>query len=196
MAIIFNKQQEQELLQAAKMGKQDAFASLYDAYAEKIYNFIYFKVLHQETAEDISTDTFLKAWEKLQQFKGDNFAAWLYTIARNKVTDYYRQKKDNYDIDDCWDLSDGQDLLAQVDTSLQFQNLQKALAHLNREDRELLIMRFWQDLSFAEIAEILGKKQGAVKMACGRAVKKLQTKLPLPIFIILPSLITLCKKIN
>ena len=139
---------------------------------------------------------FIKAWEKLPQFKEGSFAAWLYTIARNTVIDHYRREKSTVDIEDCWDLTDGSDFLANVDRGLNLEKVKAAMSELSSQEREILIMRFWQELSFQEIADQLGKKEGAIKMACGRALKSLKTKIPLTLFLLLPGIIQLCKKMN
>jgi RNA polymerase sigma-70 factor (ECF subfamily) len=196
MSVIFAGQSEAELLALAKLGESESFARLYDLYIKKIYNFIYYKTLNQAVAEDISSQVFLKAWQKLQQFKDGNFGAWLYTIARNAVSDHYRREKEHTNIDDCWDLSDKDDFLGRVDKNLYLEKIRFLLAELKREDREILIMRFWQDMSFQEIAERLDKQEGAVKMACGRALKKMKNKIPMAIFILLPGIINICKKMN
>ncbi len=196
MIKILDSKEERDYVISAKSGDAKAFACLYDAYIKQIYEFIFYKTMHQETAEDISSDVFLRAWKKIDQFKSGKFVAWLYVIARNAVIDYYRQNKDIKDVDDFWDLSDNQDILLETDKLIMIEKLKKIMSSFNNNDREILIMRFWQDLSFAEIAELLGKEQGAVKMSCMRAIKKLQTKMPLALFIILPSFINIWKKIN
>lgn len=196
MANILNKEQEAVLIAAAKDRNTEAFGSLYDAFVKKIYDFVYYKTLNKEAAEDIVSLVFTKAWQKIDQFKEGNFAAWLYKIARNTIVDHYRREKENLDIDDCWDLSDGHDFLAKVDTDLHLERLKEVFATLNSRERDILIMRFWQELSFAEIAERLDKKEGAVKMACGRALRNLQTKMPLAVFICLPAIINICKRTN
>ncbi|MDD3285779.1 MAG: RNA polymerase sigma factor [Patescibacteria group bacterium] len=194
MANILNKEQEAALIAATKERDTEAFGSLYDTFVKKIYDFVYYKTLNKEVAEDIVSLVFTKAWQKINQFKSGSFSAWLYTIARNAIVDYYRRDRKNVDIDDCWDLSDESDFLAKVDTNLHLEHLRAALADLNSRERDILIMRFWQDLSFAEIAERLDKKEGAVKMACGRALQALKIKMPLAVFILLPGLINICKR--
>lgn len=196
MIKILDSKEERGYVISAKSGDAEAFACLYDTYIKQIYEFIFYKTMHQETAEDISSDVFLKAWKKIDQFKSGEFVAWLYTIARNAVIDYYRQNKDIKDVDDFWDLSDDQDILLETDKLIMIEKLKKIMSSFNNNDREILIMRFWQDLSFAEIAQLLDKEQGAVKMSCMRAIKKLQIKMPLALFIILPIFINIWKKIN
>ncbi|MCF7860037.1 RNA polymerase sigma factor [Patescibacteria group bacterium] len=192
----FNVTLVDELAKAAQNGASDAFAQLYDLHIKKIYNFIYYKTLNKTVAEDICSQVFIKAWQKLSQFQGGSFSAWLYTIARNSVSDYYRREHQHLNIDDCWDLSDKEDFLARIDQGLNMEKIQETMKVLKNEEREILMMRFWLDLSFKEIAEQLEKKEGAVKMACGRALKNLQHNMPLVVFMLLPELINICKKMN
>ena len=81
---------EATLVRQAKTGDSDSFGTLYDAYLERIYRFVYFRVEDQQTAEDITSQVFLKAWENLGRFQigGTPFLAWLYTIAHNAVIDH------------------------------------------------------------------------------------------------------------
>lgn len=195
MAII-SKQQELDLALDTKAGNPESFGRLYDIYIKKIYDFIYYKTLNKEVAEDITSTVFTKAWDKIGQFKEGSFSAWLYMIARNAVTDYYRREKGHDDIDDCWDLADKTDFLADIDNGLNVDLIKEAMKSLKDQDREILIMRFWLDLSFSEIAERLNKKEGAVKVALGRTLKDLKNKIPLAMIIIWPEIINICKKIN
>lgn len=195
MAII-SKKQELNLALAAKSGNSESFGRLYEIYIKKIYDFIYYKTLNKEVAEDITSIVFIKAWNKIEQFREGSFSAWLYMIARNAVTDYYRREKGYDNIDDCWDLADKTDFLTTIDRDLDVDLIKEAMKSLKDQEREILIMRFWLDLSFSEIAERLNKKEGAVKMALGRTLKDLKNKVPLAMIILWPEIINICKKIN
>ncbi len=170
---------DNELVALAQTGSSDAFSRLYDTYIRKIYNFVYYKTLNKEVAEDIVSSVFLKAWRSLDTYKKDNFSAWLYTIARNTVTDYYRQKKDCKDIDDCWDLAVLDDFETRIDDHLKMEKVKKSLAHLKSTERDIIIMRFWLDMPFADIAIKLEKNEGAIKMSLARALKKIKVDLAL-----------------
>ena len=86
--------------------KQDDFGKLYDQHVKKIYEFIYFKTHHKETAEDLTSVTFMKALSNIESFdeKKASFKTWLYRIARNTVIDHYRMKRETADLEDAWDL--------------------------------------------------------------------------------------------
>jgi RNA polymerase sigma-70 factor (ECF subfamily) len=188
-----NKTNNLVLIEQAQAGQAEAFGKLYDFYIKKIYDFVYYKTLHKNTAEDIVSEVFLKAWKNINQFKDGSFSAWLYAIARNAVIDNYRKQQDLIDIDDCWDLSDGQDFLTKIDSGLKIEKIKQAMSELKSSDRELVIMRLWLDMSFKDIAEQLGKTEGAVKMSFGRALVSLKNKIPLALIILWPELIKIWK---
>lgn len=196
MAISIKSQTELQLALEARRGNAESFGRLYELYIKKIYDFVYYKTLNKEVAEDITSLVFVKAWHKINQFKDRSFSAWLYTIARHAVVDHYRRERFHQDIDDCWDLADQTDFLKQIDSDLKIEVIKEAMKSLKNEEREILIMRFWLDLSFLEIAEQLGKQEGAVKMSLGRTLKNLKNKVPLLVIILWPEIINICKKIT
>ena len=192
---MLDKQIELELISKARLGDKNAFAALYDTYVKKIYDFIYFKTLNKELAEDLVSQVFLKALKNISKSKNDNFSAWLFLIAKRTIIDHYRSFKDLKNIDDCWDLADGSDLISAVNNNLEFKKIKIALNKLSTSDREVIIMRFWLDLSFKEIAANLGKSEGAAKMLFFRALEKLRQNIS-PLMFLLISFSTICKKIN
>ncbi|MFA5133417.1 MAG: sigma-70 family RNA polymerase sigma factor [Patescibacteria group bacterium] len=157
------------------------FGKIYDQYIKKIYNFVYYKTHHKETAEDLASVTFAKAWERFNTFdqKKGFVSAWLYKIARNTVIDHYRAQKFEYDVDDVWDLSGNEDIPLDTETKLKLEEVRKHIKFLNSSERDILIMRVWQELSYKEIAEILGKSEASCKMAFSRALARLKKRIPL-----------------
>ncbi len=176
---------EQSLVQEAKKGSPAAFAQLYDAYIKQIYDFIYYKTMNRAAAEDICSDVFLRAWKNISSLQGENFSGWLYSIARNAVTDYYRSAATTLNIEDCWDLPDNSNLLEDVDATLKIVKIRRAMQALKPADREIIMLRLWLDLPFKEIARQLDKQEGAVKMSFGRAIGRLREALPLPLLMLL-----------
>jgi RNA polymerase sigma-70 factor (ECF subfamily) len=193
MAIISPPQSDLDLVQRAKTGDGAAFGELYDTYIKSIYNFIFFKTLIKETAEDITSIVFTKAWQKIGQFKGESVAAWLYAISRNAVADYYRSEKNNLNIEDFWDLADTDNFLEKIDSGLAIGEIKKAMSSLSAREREIIIMRFWLDMSFKEIAASFGKQEGAVKMTLKRSLQALKNKIPLALIILGPNIINICQ---
>lgn len=163
-------------LQKAQSGNQEAFGAIYDHFAEKIYRFVYFRVGHKEVAEDVLSDSFVKAWQKINQINSpEALSGWLYQIARNNIIDYYRLKKELVPLDEVEEILI--DEVNPVDTvNLNFQQ-KKILAVMNQlsiDQREVIKYRFFEDLTNEEIAYVLGKTEGAVRVLQHRAILKLR----------------------
>ena len=168
---------ELELIQRAVSGDPDAFAALYDFYVEQIYRFVLFRVGDEQTAEDLTSQVFLKAWDNLSsyQIRGLPFKAWLFRIARNSVIDYYRTYKETMPLepsaltkpDPAAEVSD------QVEQQLQAEELRLALQQLTEDQRQVLTLRFIEGLSTEEVANVLGKRQGAIRALQMRGLQAL-----------------------
>lgn len=172
---------ERKLLERCRHGDSEAFGEIYDAYARPLYAFIYYKVHHRQTAEDLLGQVWLKAVENLDRFneKRGRISSWLYRIARNQVIDHYRRHVPGADIEDVWGLADPASAETDADTRLKVDMVREHLTRLKPTEREIVIMRVWQELSYAEIAEIVGKSQGNCKVIYSRAVAKLRDSMPL-----------------
>lgn len=179
-------QNELELVAQAQSGKSDAFGKLYDAYVKKIYNFIYYKTWHQETAEDITSQTFFKALNAIKKFNPEKgtFSSWLYQIARNNISDHFRSLKPTITIEDAWDIKDNTDILADTDTKLKLEKIREELAILSNEQREIVILRIWEGLSHKEIAGIMQKEESTVKVAYSRAISKLRKEIVITLLLL------------
>jgi len=157
-----------------------AFEAQYDAYVRKIYAYVYYRTQHRETAEDLTSLVFLKALDKLGSFDASRgtFSAWIYGIARNALTDHYRSARDTVDIDDVWDLRSDSDVVRDAEARERVEKLRPYLQALPKDQRELLFLRLWDGLSYAEIAELTGRSEDACKMAFSRTVAKLRKDVP------------------
>lgn len=165
-----------QLVEQVKKGDSLAFGMLYDEYSKKIFDFIYFRTFHRETAEDLTSTTFTKALEKIGSFdpgKG-NFGSWIYRIARNTVIDHYRTNKISSDIFEAYDLSTSENIETDFDARDQLAKVQQYLSKLNPEQRELVVMRVWDGLSYREISEVMGKSEDALKVAFSRIMSKMR----------------------
>jgi RNA polymerase sigma-70 factor (ECF subfamily) len=168
---------EPGLVRRSQAGDTDAFGSLYDAYVERIYRYIYFRVADDKLAEDITSLVFLKAWEKLDTYRvgASTFIAWLYRIAHNAVIDEYRTRKVTVRLDDTQPTEihheDGVD--EKIDLQFESEHLRKALHELTEEQQQVLILKFVSGLSTQEIAEQLGKQPGAIRALQMRALQGL-----------------------
>jgi RNA polymerase sigma-70 factor (ECF subfamily) len=173
------QENDKNLIELCQKGDSEAFGALYDRYIRTIYNFIYYKTFHKETAEDLASETFFKALKSIQSVDpGKPFLSWLYKIAQNTVVDSYRAKRPTEDIDDFWDLSSGGDIEADTETALQVDVLREKFRELSSSERDIIIMRVWQDLSYKEIADIVGKSEASCKMTYSRALTKLRISMP------------------
>ena len=159
----------------------DAFGKIYDTYAPKIYRFVFFKVSSKEEAQDITAEVFLKAWQYLLDEKGKDVRhlnALLYSIARNKVIDYYRSKatKDTVslspDIEDT--MSEPAEQEKKMDIDIGSREIEKQLRSLKDEYREVLVMKYLDEMEAGEIASALGKTSGNVRVLLHRAMVSLR----------------------
>lgn len=156
----------------------EVFGKVYDEYVNRIYRFIYFKVSSSEEAQDISSETFLRAWQYIQEGKPiKQLSAFLYSIARNLVIDHYRRRVLSLNAEEAETaglFSDKGDLKNKVETNRDFSSLLVAMKKMKEEYREIVQLKYLDELSVGEIAEILGKTKGAVRVTLHRASKTLR----------------------
>jgi RNA polymerase sigma-70 factor, ECF subfamily len=167
---------QMELVLLAKGGDADAFGQLYEAYLDKIYRYIYFRVTDEQTAEDLISQVFTKAWENLNRYQpsGRPFIAWLYTIAHNTVIDHYRTRKDTVPIENTLSLaSDAPSPHEQVELHFEADNLRAALHTLTPEQQQVVVLKFIAGMSTDEIAGQLRKSAGAIRALQMRALQAL-----------------------
>ena len=171
------------LVELAKRGDAEAFGQLYDHYLSSVYRYVYYRVGAHALAEDLASETFLRALRSLSSFhwQGRDFGAWLVTIARNLVTDHFKSGRFRLEVAtgeilDFDSASDGPE--DDVLSHLTNEALVKALRQLRADQQECLVLRFFNGLSVAETAHVLGKSDGAVKQLQLRAVRNLGRLLP------------------
>jgi len=159
------------------------FSSIYDKYVDKIYRFIFIKVSSQEIAEDLCSETFLRGWQAFKEREDiENPPAFLYQIARNLIIDHYREKgkakivSAEYTpiVDPREDLEEKAVLGSDID------NIRTALVSLDGEYQDVIIYRYLDELSISEIAKIMEKSEGAVRVTLHRALKTLRDELNQP----------------
>jgi RNA polymerase sigma-70 factor, ECF subfamily len=171
------------LVELARGGDGEAFGLLYDHYQPSVYRFVYYRTRSQTLAEDLTSETFLRALRNMSGFRwqGKDFGAWLMTIARNLCTDHFKAGRTRLELttedmgahDDATE-SPEHEVLAGLTNEV----LLDGLRQLSDEQRDCLIMRFLQGLSIAETAEILGRSEGAVKQLQLRGVRNLARLIP------------------
>jgi len=167
----------------------DAFAQLYDEYYPRIFGYVLRRSANLEAAQDITSETFLKALGKLWQFRWRNvsFSSWLYKIATNEINQYFRKAEYKKCVsleelqeqgfepvsphDPENELIEAQEELKQHE---EFLEIQQKIVRLPTKYQEVITLRFFEKKQIKEIAEILGKREGTIKSLLHRAVEKLR----------------------
>ena len=172
------------LVQRAQQGDVEAFGELYDRYVDMIYRYVCYRVGSPQLAEDLTSETFLRALRRISSFtwQGRDVGAWFVTIARNLITDHYKSGRYRLELttDDLAGSSAElvQDPAHVVLASMQNEVLLAAVRQLGPEQQECIALRFLQGLSVSETAAAMGKNDGAVKALQYRAVRALGRLLP------------------
>lgn len=180
---LIKKFQEKRSLYRLKSQDRETFIKVYDDHSAELYRFIYFKVGNREEARDLASMVFLKAWNHVQAknlVEAKTLRALLYKIARNAIIDYYRQRaaRPAVSLDDpesgALAIAADLDLDADADKQADIRLLSEKLPRLKDEYREALILRFINELSLEEVADIMGKSRGNVRVIIHRAVSALR----------------------
>ncbi|WP_030872856.1 ECF subfamily RNA polymerase sigma factor, BldN family [Streptomyces sp. NRRL S-37] len=172
-----------DLVERAQAGEAEAFGRLYDQYSDTVYRFIYYRVGGKATAEDLTSETFLRALRRIGTFtwQGRDFGAWLVTIARNLVADHFKSSRFRLEVT-TGEMLDANEVERSPEDSvlesLSNAALLDAVRRLNPQQQECVTLRFLQGLSVAETARVMGKNEGAIKTLQYRAVRTLARLLP------------------
>ncbi|NEK87136.1 sigma-70 family RNA polymerase sigma factor [Blastococcus saxobsidens] len=172
-----------ELVRQAQAGDAEAFGRLYDHYVSLVHRYVYHRVGDRATAEDVTSETFVRALRRIDSlsFQGRDVGAWLVTIARNIIRDQVKSSRFRLEISTA-DMRDADRVTeGPEDAVLQHLTNQQLLAcvqQLGSEQQECIVLRFLHGLSVSETAEIMGKKDGAIKALQHRAVRRLAGLLP------------------
>ncbi|MET9118942.1 ECF subfamily RNA polymerase sigma factor, BldN family [Streptomyces longwoodensis] len=172
-----------DLVERAQAGEADAFGRLYDQYSDTVYRYIYYRVGGRATAEDLTSETFLRALRRIGTFtwQGRDFGAWLVTIARNLVADHFKSSRFRLEVT-TGEMLDANEVERSPEDSvlesLSNAALLDAVRRLNPQQQECVTLRFLQGLSVAETARVMGKNEGAIKTLQYRAVRTLARLLP------------------
>ncbi len=173
---------ESDLIRLAQQGEAEACAALYDRHYDAVYRYCYYRVSDVAQAQDLTSEVFVRMVENLDTYRarGRPLLAWLYTIARNLITDMHRHngKAAHVSLEDVTIGQDGRrDMARRVDQRLQADCLAAALRHLTEEQRQVILLRFMEDYRNGQVARILDKSEGAVKALQHRALKSLRRAL-------------------
>jgi len=164
------------LVHKAKRGDKEAFGKLYLKHLDSIFRYIFFRVNQDsQQAEDLTEIVFFKTWEKLESFdeQGVGFRAWIYKIAHNTVIDYYRESKQNVQLNEAIP-DESQNVEEKVLQESESKNLLRAIKQLSEEQQEVITMKFIEGMSNKEISKILNKNKDAIRALQYRALKVLK----------------------
>jgi RNA polymerase sigma-70 factor, ECF subfamily len=175
-----NGQDEASLIKQAVDGDSEAFGVLYVRHMDAIFRYIYYRVGQDVEAEDLTEEVFIRAWEALPTYQIGQFpfTSWLYRIAHNLVIDHHRKRKaepmPDLELHHSGSTRSNED---QVMQSLDSEMLVEALTHLDPEEQQVVLLRFVEGLSHREVAEAIGKSEGASRIIQHRALAALQKHL-------------------
>ncbi len=158
-------------------GNPEEFAKLYDAFLDRIYKFVFYRVGHKEVAEDVTSTVFFKALQGIRKFNPDKgeFTTWLYTIARNSVTDHFRSgSTGELPLEEVAEQVAEDSPFENAIRSIDAEKARQFVKELSPHHRDLIVMRLWDGLSHKEMAEILGQSEGSVRTGFSRAVATLK----------------------
>ncbi len=167
----------EQLVEKAQQGDIDAFGQIYDLYVQKIYRYIFFKV-RKEEALDMTETVFLKTWENINKYRkreGSSFAAWVFRIAHNLIVDHHRFHQDIVALDpSVRDLKKESNPELVTEQALSKDTVRSALTKLKGNYQEVLTHFYINDLNHLEIAQIMRKSEGSLRVLKFRALKELK----------------------
>ena len=179
--IEMNLEQEKDLIERAKYSSE-AFGELYDMYYDRIFGYTLRRNADIDSTKDITSEVFFKALQNLMKFRwqGVPFSHWLYRIANREIVDHHnsRKREANYEtVSGPGNDSFQQELTGSRDTIKAYDDyldLHRYLSRLSSKHQEVIALRYFEDLSMAEIARILQKPEGTVKSTLHRGIDNLR----------------------
>jgi len=175
-----NSLKEKYLVYKVRLSKDaEAYGQLYDIYIDRIFRFVFFKVSSKEEAEDITSEVFLKTWEYLcgNSREVQHFSALIYRVARNAVIDFYRSRNSHYrptDEEQMEQIEDTRNMISEIDEKMDVASIEKHLSKIKDTYKEILLLKYIEEFSIAEIAEIMNKSKTNIRVLLHRAVKALK----------------------
>jgi RNA polymerase sigma factor (sigma-70 family) len=156
----------------------ETFGLLYDRYLTPVYRYIFSRIGNAADAEDLTAQTFLAALEALPRYRErGTFPAWLFRIARSKLMDFFRRARTQVSLDEVEVPPSSDDPLTCSIAADEVSRLRDMIATLSIDERELLCLRYVADLSFAEMAAVLHKREDAVKKSLYRLLARLNNQM-------------------
>lgn len=169
-----------ELVSRAKEKDKEAFAELFDLYYDRILNYVWRRTLDTDSSKDILSNVFLKVLKNLDNFEWRggpfSFTAWIFRIASNEVNQYFRQSR--YYSELSFDPGDDNKAVEEIEKKMDKDKhllvLNKAIRQLKPVYQEIINLRYFEELSYTEISEIMKKNESTVRVYCQRAREDLE----------------------
>ena len=158
----------------------EAFGGLYEHYVQPVYRYLYSRVGSSQEAEDLTSQTFFAAYEGMPRYRErGHFAAWLFRIAQSKLMDYFRKHKTwVYEVEESLEgSSDAADTLNELIEDEELRQIRLLIRRLRDDEQELIRLRYVADLTFVEMAEVLGKREDAVRKSHDRLLARLRSQM-------------------
>ncbi len=162
-------------LVAAAQNDPVAFGRLYDRYVQPIYRYVFSRLGNAPEAEDVTSQTFMAAYESLGRYRErGQFSAWLFRIARSKMNDHFRRSRREVGLEAAGEILEREDALGTLIRAEELTRIRSIISHLSEDEQDLIRLRYVADLSFVEIADLLGKREDAVKKSVYRLLARLK----------------------
>jgi RNA polymerase sigma-70 factor (ECF subfamily) len=171
---------ERTLVRRAVARDRDAFGALYDRHVVRVYRHIYYMVGNPAEAEDLTAQAFLQAWQAVDryQMRGAPFTSWLLRIAHNLGVSYLRSRRESAQLPETLvDHTRQRNPEEVLDQKMEGERVRGAILKLRDEQRQVIMLRFVEDLDYREVAEILGKSVAAVRVIQHRALNALRKQM-------------------
>jgi RNA polymerase sigma-70 factor (ECF subfamily) len=166
---------DEQLAEAARSLEEAAWAELYRRHARQVYAYVYYRLGDQHTAEDLTADVFVRALGSIKRYayRGTPILAWLYRIAHHVTVDHLRDtsRRARHQANQPHDVPDRRDTLRALDDR---SDILRAIRGLTADQQQVVILRFYQGMSNAEVSKVMGKPEGAVKALQARALRSLR----------------------
>ncbi len=170
-----NQYQVDRLVEEAQNGNMNAFGELYDIFFPHIHKYVYYKI-GSDHADDLTGTIFMKSWLKLKKYRKTSypFSAWLFRVAHNSVIDHYRTHRTFFELEEKIAEDDSRNPQHLMEKTLNKERVHRALHHLGKNYQEVLVLKFLNEMSNREVADIMKTNESNVRTLQFRALKKMR----------------------
>jgi RNA polymerase sigma-70 factor (ECF subfamily) len=172
-----DQKQIDKLVREAQKGNTKAFGEIYDIYYPKIHKYVFYKV-SEDHVDDVVSTIFIKSWSKLNKYRKQKcaFSAWLFRIAHNTIVDHYRTNKEFYELEErIADDNQAMNPERLTDISLTGKRVHRALRDLGEKYQEVILLKYMNEMSNPNIANVMKVSESNVRTLQHRALKQLRS---------------------